>query len=138
MKDDEALFQVKNDNKNENNIMKIKRMATNVNQFQFDKKNKNKNYLYFDFYKRSILKKSFLIFIKLINNCFDFSIEIDRKKIGEIIKADKVIFALKNYKINLDLRTEFIRFLRKTFLDLKYSISENNLFTKAIINNKDN
>ena len=138
MKDDEALFQVKNDNKNENNIMKIKRMATNVNQFQFDKKNKNKNSLGFDFYKRSILKKSFLIFIKLINNCFDFSIEIDRKKIGEIIKADKVIFALKNYKINLDLRTEFIRFLRKTFLDLKYNINENNLFTKAIINNQDN
>ena len=54
-----------------------------------------------------------------------------------MINVDKVIFSLRNYKINLDLRTEFMRFLRKFLLDLKYSESENDLFSKAIIKYKD-
>jgi hypothetical protein len=121
-------------NKSNNNIIDLQK-TTIVNESI--EHNKNKNSFGFNFYQRSILKKTFLIFIKLINDCFDFSIEIDRKKIEEMINRDKIIFALKNYKINLDLRTEFIRFLRQILLDLKYSNSENILYSSAIINHKD-
>ena len=100
-------------------------------------KDKN-NTLSFEFYKRIILQKIFVIYIKLINDCFDFSIPQDINKIVDIINIDRVIFALKNYKINLDLRTEFLRLLRKILLDIKYSEDDNNIYTMTIINNKDN
>ena len=86
---------------------------------------------------KNILQQNFFIYLKLINNCFDFTIEIDREKIKEIINLDKIIFALQNYKINLDLRTEFLRILRKFFLDIKYSENDNNLYTNIIVNNQD-
>jgi hypothetical protein len=78
-----------------------------------------------------------LIFIKLINDCFDFSLEADRKKISEIINIDKVIFALHFYKLKLDLRTELLRLSRKLLIDIKYSNKDNYLYTKIFINNKD-
>ena len=118
-----------------NNIFEIKKMTTNVGNI-FNNKSNN-NTFGFQFYQRNILKRSIFIFMKLINDCFDFSLEVDRKKIEEMINVDKVIFSLRNYKINLDLRTEFMRFLRKFLLDLKYSESENDLFSKAIIKYKD-
>ena len=121
-------------NKSNNNILDLKKIATINESINISK---NKNSFGFDFYQRSILKKTFLTFIKLINDCFDFSIEIDRKRIEEMINVDKIIFALKNFKITLDLRTEFMRFLRKILLDLKYSISENILYSTAIIKHKD-
>ena len=118
-----------------NNIFEIKKMTTNVGNIFNNKRNDNT--FGFQFYQRNILKRSIFIFMKLINDCFDFSLEVDRKKIEEMINVDKVIFSLRNYKINLDLRTEFMRFLRKFLLDLKYSESENDLFSKAIIKYKD-
>ena len=75
--------------------------------------------------------------MKLINDCFDFALENDRKNIMEIIDIKQIIFSLKNYKITLDLRTEFLRFLRKMMLDLKFSFSENKLYTESIINKED-
>ena len=107
-----------------------------VNEDTIDS-NKALNKINFEFFKRNYLTKSFVIYLKLINNCFDFSIEEDRKKIEEIINIDKVIFALQQYRINLDLRTEFLRLLRKYFLDIKYSDGDNNLYTKLIINTQD-
>ena len=121
-------------NKSNKNLIDLKKTAIVNESIEIGK---NKNNFNFNFYQRSILKKTFLIFIKLINDCFDFSIEIDRKKIEEMVDINKIIFALKNYKINLDLRTEFIRFLRRILLDLKYSDNENILYSTAIINNKD-
>ena len=91
-----------------------------------------------EFSKKNILKKAFLIYIKLINDCYDFSIDNDRQKINEIIDVEKVIFAIKNYKLSLDLRTELLRFLRKAMLDLKWDFNENRLFAEIIINNEDN
>ena len=123
-------------NKSNNNLLDLTKMTT-VNESINLNNNKNENTFGFDFYQRSILKQTFLIFIKLINDCFDFSIEIDRKRIEEMIDIDKIIFALKNFKINLDLRTEFMRFLRKILLDLKYSISENSSYSNSIIKHKD-
>ena len=116
------------------NILDLKKMTTVNESINLSK---NKHSFGFDFYQRSILKKTFLIFIKLINDCFDFSIEIDRKRIEEMINVEKIIFALKKYKINLDLRTEFMRFLRKILLDLKYNINENTFYSAAIIKHRD-
>jgi len=128
-------IQIRN-NSSKANIFEIKRMRTNVGNM-FTNKNKDGSTFGFEFYQRNILKRSIFIFIKLINDCFDFSLETDRKKIEEMINVDKVMFCLHNYKISLDLRTEFMRLLRKLLLDLKYSEEENDLYSKAIIKYKD-
>ena len=140
MKDDEFnLINKNNRNKSDRSLIQIPKIESNDIQIASDNNNKNLNNSFVsDFFKKSTLTKSFIIFIKLINNCFDFSLEIDRKQILEIISEDKVIFALNNYKINLDLRTEFLRFLRKMIIDLKFSTNEKNLFANAIINTNDN
>ena len=89
------------------------------------------------FFEKNKFQKCFFIYLKLINNCFDFTIETDKNKIEEIINVDKIIYALQNNKIDLDLRTEFLRLLRKILLDIKYSDNDNNLYTNIIINNQD-
>ena len=125
MKDNELISNAKN-----NNVT----LDFSNNDIQ-DFKNENNN---FEFFERNILKKNFVIYIKLINNCFDFSIETDRKKIEEMININKVIFSLIHYKINLDLRTEFLRLIKKILLDIKYSSTDNRLYVKTIINSQDN
>ena len=140
MKKDEAniLSNKKNDKfKNERSSEITLNTINERNSFSRNNQISNKSLIY-EFQKNNILKKTFLIFIKLINDCFDFSLENDRKNIVEIIDVKMIIFALKNYKINLDLRTEFLRFLRKMILDLKFSYRENKLYTESIINNEDN
>ena len=99
---------------------------------------KHKNKYLNTFKGKNLIKKVFTLYMKLINDCFDFSIEEDRKKIKDIITTEKVMYALKTHNINLELRTEFLRFLRKSIIDIKYSSKENNLYTKAILNIKDN
>ena len=84
------------------------------------------------------LSKAFSTYMKLINNCFDFSLEEDRKKVKDIINIDDIIYALENYNINIDIKTEFLRFIRKNMIDLKFSYAENYHYAKAIISNKDN
>ena len=137
----DKFFHIKDNdfiNKNKIDNRSLEHKDTNESQsFMSNNENFKNNSLSFEFYKRNILQKSFVIYIKLINDCFDFSIPQDMKKIEDIINIDKVIFALKNYKINLDLRTEFLRLLRKMLLDIKYSEDDNNLYTMTIINNKD-
>ena len=139
MKDSELISQKKIiENKSDNHIFEYKNYISNEKNISFNNES-NKNISWaFEFYQRTFLQKSFVIYIKLINDCFDFSIETDRKKIQEIINIDKIIFGLQYYKINLDLRTEFLRLLRKMLIDLKYSHNDNNLYTKIIINTKDN
>ena len=141
MKDTELISHKKiMPTKSDNNIRKYKDIPSTKEPKNIFIKNDGKeklNSFDFEFYRRSFLQKSFTIFIKLINDCFDFSLESDRKKIEEIINIDKVIFSLQFYKLNLDLRTEFLRFLRKILLDIKYSNKDNYLYTKIFINNKD-
>ena len=140
MKDSELISSKKiKPNKSDNNIRIYKNIPSKETKNIFIQNNNSEklNSFAFEFYRRSFIQKSFIIFIKLINDCFDFSLETDRKKIAEIINVDKVIFALQYYKINLDLRTEFLRLLRKMLLDIKYSNKDNYLYTKIFINNKD-
>jgi len=136
IKENEFINKIKLDNRS----IDLKDINPNEHQSLIMNNNENdkNNSLSFEFYKRNILQKSFVIYIKLINDCFDFSIPQDVKKIEDIINVNKVIFALKNYKINLDLRTEFLRLLRKILLDIRYSDDDNNIYTMNIINKKDN
>ena len=135
MKDKDYRIHIRNSS-SKTNLFDIKKKSTNIGNMLISN-SKDNNTFGFQFYQRNILNRSIFIFIKLINDCFDFSLEEDRKKIEEMIKVDKVIFSLKNYKISLDLRAEFMRLLRKLLLDLKYNEDENDLFSKAIINYKD-
>ena len=123
--------------KNKNNKSK-KESESGVEAINEKKSTSTKHQKSLNFEFKNILKNVFLLFIKLINNCFDFSIDSDRQKINEILNVEKVIFALKHYRLSLDLRTEFLRFLRKIMLDLKLDFSENRLYTEIIINNEDN
>ena len=86
----------------------------------------------------NILSKIFATYMKLINLCFDFSIEEDRKRIKELIDISEIIYALENYKLTFELKTEFIRYIRKYMIDLKYSYREKDLYITAFRNNKDN
>ena len=80
----------------------------------------------------------FLIYIKLINDIFDFSLEKERKIITRIINVDILIFGLSNFVLNLDERSEYIRFIRKMILDVNYCEKKEHLYTSFIINNRDN
>ena len=140
MKDSELIFNKKiKNNKSDNNLRIYKDITQKPTKRIFIKNESSEklNSFAFEFYRKSFLQKSFLIFIKLINDCFDFSLEADRKKISEIINIDKVIFALHFYKLKLDLRTELLRLSRKLLIDIKYSNKDNYLYTKIFINNKD-
>ena len=86
----------------------------------------------------NIYKKAFSTYMKLINDCFDFSVEEDRKNITEIIDINEIIYALENYKLNINIKTEFMRYIRKYMIDLKYKHKENGLYIFSIINNEDN
>jgi len=139
MKDSEIISHKKLiRNKSANFFVEFQNENTNYNPNNFVKNNTMINSSSFEIYKKNILQNSFVIYIKLINDCFDFTISTDRKKIQEIINIDKIIFALQYYIINLDLRTEFLRLLRKILLDVKYSNNDNDLYAKTIINSKDN
>ena len=124
--------------KNKNNKSSKKETESNNETINEKKSTSTKHQKSLNFEFKNILKKAFLLFIKLINNCFDFSIDSDRQKINELLNVEKIIFALKHYKLSLDLRTEFLRFLRKIMLDLKLDFSENRLYTEIIINHEDN
>ena len=139
MKDNEIISQKDlMKNKSANGIIEFQNEISNDNHNNFVKNNTMGNSTSFEIYKKNILQNSFVIYIKLINDCFDFTISSDRKKIKEIINIDKIIFSLQYYNINLDLRTEFLRLLRKILLDIKYSNNDNDLYIKTIINSKDN
>ena len=102
MKEKDFKILIRN-NSTKTNIINLKKMSIDAGNI------KNINNFGFQFYQRNILNRSIFIFIKLINDCFDFSLEEDRKKIKEMIDVNKVIFSLKNYKISLDLRTELFK-----------------------------
>ena len=97
----------------------------------------NKEYTPYKTNGINIFKKTFTIYMKLINDCFDLSMEEDRNKIKEIINMNEILFALENFKINIELKTEFLRYIRKNMIDIKYSSKENNQYINSIINNKD-
>lgn len=75
----------------------------------------NKEYTPYKTNGINIFKKTFTIYMKLINDCFDLSMEEDRNKIKEIINMNEILFALENFKINIELKTEFLRYIRKKY-----------------------
>ena len=85
-----------------------------------------------------IYEKALLIYMKLINDIFDFTNEEDKKRIIHIIKTDNIFDLLKKYNINLALRTEFIKYIRKIFIDLSYNEQSNQIYTNSIISINDN
>ena len=84
-----------------------------------------------------ITEKSFLSYIKIVNDIFDFTIEKDKKNICYILKPEKFIFALKNYNMHLNLRTELLRYIRKIHIDLSYNESSNLIYANSIICKED-
>ena len=82
--------------------------------------------------------KCLLSFIKLINNVFDFTNEANKNDAINILNPEKAIYAIKYYNINLDLRTEFLKYIRKINIDLSYNKNSNNMYTNSIISIEDN
>ena len=87
--------------------------------------------------KRNI-KVIFLIIMKIINDIFDFNLENEREMINNIINIDDIIFALLNFSLKLNERTEFIRFIRKMLVDISYCEKKEEFYTSFIINKRDN
>ena len=82
--------------------------------------------------------KCLLSFIKLINNVFDFTNEGNKNEATNILNPEKAIYAIKYYNINLDLRTELLKYIRKINIDLSYNKNSNNIYTNSIISIEDN
>ena len=90
------------------------------------------------FNENNIIKNSFNIYIKLLNDVFDFSINRERRKVKNIIDINQVIYLLKYNKLSINIRTEFLKFSRKMLIDLIYSEDSTDSYTKTIINDEDN
>ena len=82
--------------------------------------------------------KCFLSFIKIINNVYDFTNESNKNETTNILNPEKAIYAIKYYNMNLDLRTEFLKYIRKINIDLSYNKHSNNTYTNSIISIEDN
>ena len=84
--------------------------------------------------------KSFLSYMKIINNIFDFTNEDDKNKALKIIKPEKIMDYLKDFTINLNLRAELLKYIRKINIDLSYDENENSkeLYANSIISTDDN
>ena len=76
----------------------------------------------------------FLIFITLVNNVFNFADETERKTTSMIIPIDKMISCLQNHRLSLPLRSQVIKYLRKSLIDLVYDDKNDTSYANAIIN----
>ena len=79
-------------------------------------------------------------YIKIINDIFDFTIEGDKTIVLSILKTGKIIDYLKNHNMNIVLRTEFLQYIRKVYIDLSYDANENSnqIYANSIISTDDN
>ena len=120
----------------EDNMKEIRELVVNINNeykiFKtfFDNKANLKEDPKFD--------KCLLSYIKLINNVFDFTDEENKSDSTNIIYPEKVIYAIKYYNLNLDMRTEFLKYIRKINIDLSYNKNSNKIYTNSIISIEDN
>ena len=78
-----------------------------------------------------------LIFMKIINDIFDFTNDEDKNLVMNLIKPEKVIYTLKSFNISLNLRTEFLRYIRKLYIDIAYNENSNKLYANSIITSED-
>ena len=86
-----------------------------------------------------ILEKFLIIYLKLINDFFDFSLYEQKEEIIKLIDVNKVIYCLKFQNIShLALRTQLIRYARKILIDMNYNQDSNLIYVNSIINNEDN
>ena len=85
-----------------------------------------------------LLEESFCIYLKLINASYDSKIKDDIETISKIINTEDVGQILKVAKLQLPMRTEFLRFIRKNFVDLKYSSKDSQAYVCSFINVEDN
>ena len=99
----------------------------------FDNKSKGKDEK--DSHKH---ENNILYYIKIINDIFDFTNEKEKKNVINIINPEEVSFSLKNSNITLNLRTEFLRFIRKIYIDLSYNDNSNHIYANSIISIDDN
>ena len=67
-------------------------------------------------------------YIKLINSVFDFTNEENKTDATNIIQPEKAIYAIKYYNLNLDMRTEFLKYIRKINIDLSYNKNSNSYY----------
>jgi hypothetical protein len=120
----------------EDNMKDIRELIVNINNeykiFKnfYDNKANLKEDVKFD--------KCLLSYIKLINNVFDFTNEENKSDATNIINPEKVIYAIKYYNLNLDMRTEFLKYIRKINIDLSYNNNSNKIYTNSIISIEDN
>ena len=120
----------------EDNMKEIRELISNINnQYKiiktfYDNKANLKEDTKFD--------KCFLIYVKLINNLFDFTDEEIKNDATNILNVEKAIYAIKYYNISLDLRTELLKFIRKVNIDLSYNKISNKIYTNSIISIEDN
>ena len=79
----------------------------------------------------------FLIFMKIINDIFDFTNNEDKNVIMNLINPEKVIYTLKSFNLSLSLRTEFLRYIRKIYIDITYNGNYNQFYANSIISSED-
>lgn len=84
------------------------------------------------------LEETFYLYVKLINASFDSKIKEDIEMISKTINTEDVSQILKVAKLQLPMRTEFLRFIRKNFVDLKYSSKDSQSYVCSFINVDDN
>ena len=120
----------------EENMKDIRELVVNINnQYKVIK-------IFYD--NKAILKednkfdKCLLSYIKIINSVFDFTNEDNKNDATNIINPEKVIYAIKYYNLNLNLRTEFLKYIRKINIDLSYNKNSNKIYTNSIISIEDN
>ena len=84
------------------------------------------------------LEESFYLYLKLINSTYDSKINEDIEIISKIVNTEDVSQILKVAKLKLPMRTEFLRYIRKNFVDLKYSNKDSQAYVCSFINVEDN
>ena len=63
--------------------------------------------------------KNFTHYLKLFNDVFDTKLDVMYKNfIYNLIKIDSIPIILKNYQINLSLRSEILRYFRMLYIDI--------------------
>ena len=121
----------------EESINEIKLMIIGVNEYY------KLSHIYFN--EKSKIKEEeihsidncVLIFMKVINDIFDFTNDEDKNLIMNLIKPEKVIYTLKSFNIPLNLRTELLRYIRKLYIDITYNENSNQLYANSIISSED-
>ena len=105
-----------------------------------NKKNQKSSIVFQDSsnYDLNILSENFLIYFKIINDIFNFSLSEDRNIINRLLNVDLIIYGLSNFILSFGERTEFIRFIRKMTIDVNYCENKEELYASFLINNKDN